>query len=607
MINVIRIKSLARKALHGRRKIVFGSMCVLVLAILSASVYAAMNNGHATEVPSNQEMASEEEGMYSTVHPTLISDSSSALILGTVISHETANIYPRRDGIVEDIYVDIGDTVKKGQVVALLLPKGVEGQSAALIAEKKARMQQAESDLSTAEQVAEETVISARQKIQEKETELMIAQREQNEMLQKFAEYEDNIVQLRDQAFITVQNSRQTVESIVMGSNSRTRDNIQEHEMLEDVGRLSSNSMDRVYLVAAFNDLLKMESDYMSTDNRGRSDMIDSLIAQALTMLNQTTMLLQTTATSPNDHRGFRSFSYEELSGHVDKIASTTDAVLKAQEKIEDAINSFASLRASEPELYAAYFSGDSTDRKSNKVHMLESQIATAHNSLALTEANQEQMVESRRSHVEIANAMLQSEYAQSGHRQIRSPFSGTVSKRFIDVGQIVMPSMSAFELTDVPTSLAKKAKAEIQFGLPEHLIEAVDVGDTVAFFLQTDETKEYEAEVTRKSPQVDMKTHTITVQAKIPDDLNLPHQTSIRIRLKDEKTPVYRVPSSAVKREEDRNLLWIVDPETDEPTQIDVSVVAEDGEFAELTGNVSEVSQIILDPPDLFLMQDQQ
>jgi len=195
----------------------------------------------------------------------------------------------------------------------------------------------------------------------------------------------------------------------------------------------------------------------------------------------------------------------------------------------------------------------------------------------------------------------LQSEYASSGHREIRSPFSGTVSKRFVNVGQIVMPSMSAFELTDVPTSLAKKAKSELQFGLPEYLQSAVDVGDTVTFFLQTDDMRQHSAIVTRKSPQVDMQTHTVTVQAKIPDDLQLPHQSSVRIRITDEKRPVYRVPSSAVKREAERNYVWILDPQTQNPTQSPVSVIAEDGEFAEVTGTITAESVVILDPPDLF------
>jgi HlyD family secretion protein len=582
------------------RWLLIGAGVLPLAVILSFSVYASMSSAPSLVYTGSSEEIATGTG-YTTVQPILVSGSSSIILLGSILSHETANIYPRRDGIVEDIYVDIGDTVKKNQVVALLLPKGVEGQSAALIFEKQARKQQAESDLHTAQQVSEETVISARQQIKERETELMVAQREQEMMIEKFAESEANIAQMQDQALTTVQNARQLVEWILLGSNSRTRDYIEENEVLDNIGQLDSNSMSRVYGVASFNDVLRNESAYLSAPPHNKADVINMLLTQVQNMLSQVLSLLQSTPSAPSS-KAVDHFSHDELNDRIKKVIAAQDSVLKAQEKIQDAQNSFTTLTASEPELYLAYRSGNIDGKKSNKVRTIETQIQTAHNSVALTEANQEQMVENKRSMLGIADAMLQSEYAQSGHRQIRSPFAGTVSKRFIEVGQIVMPSMSAFELTDVPTSLAKKAKMEVQFGLPEHLLSSLSVGDGITFFLQTDETQTFTAEVTRKSPQVDMQTHIVTVQAKVADDVNLPHRASVRIRLTDQGRPIFRVPSSTVKREDDRNYIWIIDPENFKPTKLTVFVTAEDGEFAEITGSLTEVSAVILDPPALFM-----
>ena len=112
---------------------------IFLVVVLSTTVYAASKRLRPHPLVQTGVQVSrieQESNVYSTVTPTLVSGSSSVVLLGTVLSHETANIYPRRDGIVEDVYVDIGDTVTKGQVVALLLSKGVEGQSAAAIAEK---------------------------------------------------------------------------------------------------------------------------------------------------------------------------------------------------------------------------------------------------------------------------------------------------------------------------------------------------------------------------------------------------------------------------------------------------------------------------------------
>lgn len=580
-----------------------GTLCLI--SILSFSVYAAMQNS----VPPTLAQAGAEESAsgtsLTTISPTLVSGSSSVILLGSVLSHETANIYPRRDGIIEDVYVDIGDTVKKNQVVALLLPKGVEGQSAAMIAEKQARKFQAESDLSTSEQVAEETIINTRQKINEKETELMIAKREQEALIQKFAESEANIAQMREQAFTSVQNARQLIEWITLGSNTRSGIDMRDDDVLRNLGIHDSSNASRYDIVYRFNSLYAAEQEYVGASSTQKPAVIDRLLPLALDALSTTNTLLQYTPTQPSAN-GIDQLSHAQLTDRLGKVVSAQDMIYKAKEKLEDARLSFQTLTSGEPELYRAYRSGNHEGANSNKVRMLQEQIRTSHNSLALTEANQEQMVEMKRKQVDIAAAMLQSEYATSGNRKILSPFSGTVSKRFIDVGQIVMPSMSAFELTGVPTSLAKKAKTEIQFGLPEQLIGALDIGDTVTFFLQSEETTPYSAEVTRKSPQVDMQTHTITVQAKVPDDLSLPHGSSVRVRLIDEKKPIFRVPSSAVKREAEGNYVWVMDAETEKPMQSTVSVIAEDGEFAEVTGMITAESLLILDPPSRFTTNEE-
>ena len=90
-------------------------------------------------------------------------------------------------------------------------------------------------------------------------------------------------------------------------------------------------------------------------------------------------------------------------------------------------------------------------------------------------------------------------------------------------------------------------------------------------------------------------------MQATSPDTIKLPHQSSVRIRLTDKSNPIFRVPSAAVKRENNTNYVWILDGDENTPTKSIVSVIAEAGEFAEITGNLNEDSVIVLNPPDLF------
>lgn len=537
---------------------------------------------------------------YSTVNPQKMSNASSVILLGTIFSNETANIYPRRDGIVEDVYVDIGDVVTKNQVVAVLLPKGVEGQSAAMISEKQARKAMAVSDLVSAENVAEEMIIGTRQKISEKELDLQIAYNEQASLLQKFAEAESHISQMQEQALSTTQNVYQLVEWILLGSNSRAGGTTRNEDILRNLGIQDASNASRYTVVDRLNTLSDLQSEYTNAPVYKKPVLIQPLIRSALDLLSTTTTLLQATPSESNGN-GYDHLTHAHLTDRLNKVISAQDMLYKAKERLEDARNAFATLTSSEPELYKAYKTGDLTDSKSNKVLMLEEAIRSSYNALGLTEANQDQMIERQKSQVQIANSLLQLEYANSGHQQIRSPFAGIVSKRFINVGQIVMPSMPAYELTGVPTALAKKAKTEVHFGLPENLASHLRIGDSIDFLLQSDDSTMYSAIVTRMSPQIDMKTHTVSVQAKIPDDLVLPHQSSVRIRLLDTMKPLFQVPSSTVKRDGDTDFVWVLDPTSLVPEKLFVTVQSEDGEFAEVSGSISTGSLVITDSPSLF------
>lgn len=571
-----------------------------LFALLCGGFYV-MQQDRAASVLSHvvaEEPADAADAGDDIIRPVLISGSSSIMLLGTVLSHETANIYPRRDGIVEDVYVDIGDTVKKGQVVALLLPKGVEGQSAAMIAEKQARKSQADTDLSTAEHVADETVINTRQKINEKQTALLIAEREQQALLQKLFEADANVSQMQEQAFTVVQNARQLVERIILGGNSRSGIEINDRDLLPNLGIQDSGNAVRYDIVYRFNSLYSAEKEYRAASEDRRRQIIDHTLLLGLDALAVTNTLLQYTPTQPSGN-GITQFSYQQMTNMLNDVVRTQDMIYKAKEKLEDARNSFQILTSAEPEIFRAYQSGDYEAARSNRVRLLEEELRTTNNALALTEANQQQMVEMKKRQVDIAAAVLQSEYAQSGHRQIQSPFTGMISKRFIAVGEQVMPSSPAFELVDVPTTLAKKARAEIAFGLPEDLIGVITMGDLVTFTLSANDNDVLQATVTRMSPQVDGASRTIAIQARIEEGVSLPRNATVRVRIPGASVPVYRLPSTVVKREDGRNIVWTLSGASAVPTAVPVEVRSEDGEFAEVTGDLSEETPVLVHLPE--------
>ncbi len=603
-----RMEQIAQSALtFGKRRplLAISSFTTTGLLLVVFTIAATTENSPPPTIAKSSgpagEEAKEENGTITTAAPELVESASTVVLLGTVISNETANIYPRRDGIVEDIYVDIGDTVKKGQVVALLLSKGVEGESAAAIARKKAEKSKMEVEYSTTQNVARRSVSKAEQEIVEKREALAVALRQQEGMFQRIVLAGMNVEQMQDQAFVTLRRSRQTIERLLLGSNDRTDLDIQEQNILPEIGIAQGKT--RYDIIPLFNTMKKLEDTYEKASKEEKEVLMREILEISQKVFSAMHAIIATTDLTPIPLPG-RSMSVDP----AEMAEETHDAqtmVLEAKEKLENALLMERELIASEPEL-AAKLRGKVKDARSNEVRLMTEELKTAEKEVSLITSEQDQMVKIAKQGVQIADAELRMEMAQSGNRQILSPFAGVVAKRFIEVGQIVMPSEAVFELTDVPTTLAKKAKAEIQFGLPENLFSAVDVGDNVHFFRQSDEAETYEATVTRKSPQVDAETYIIMVQARISDELNLPHRSSVRVRLMDEKRPVFRVPATAVKREENANYVWLLSPDHATPVRTAVTVIAEDGEFAEIAGAIAAESRIVLDSPLLFAADEE-
>ncbi|MBU0458559.1 HlyD family efflux transporter periplasmic adaptor subunit [Patescibacteria group bacterium] len=572
--------------------------------IVSALLIVSFGTFYSPDSPPNiiqaggESPASDEtkEG-FTTANPKLVSDSSSMIIIGTVLSHETANIYPRRDGIVEDVLVDIGDTVKKNQVVAILLPKGVEGLSSAMIAEKSAVKFQAEADYINSLGVAQESVNKAQQQIEEKKSALAVAQNEQKSLLQKFSQQSADVKQKLEHAFISARRARQLIEQITLGSNTRTGNMIREVDIDKQLGLMNPET--RYTVSFAFGEIDQAENTYRNMSIKDQLSYIYQLMNAADDALIKTSDMLTSTPTVHLAQPGL--YTYQNITDMNNRIIAAQHDILSSKENFEDSLNTFSTTIASEPALYSAWKSGSNNPNvQSNKVQMLSAQLGTTEQHLTFVESQQQQMTDKSQNMIKIADSMLSAQYAESGHKEIRSPFAGTVSKRFIEVGGMAMPSISAFELVDVQTTLSKKAKKEIKFGLPERMLTSLEIGDEVEFLMPNDDNKTYTAQVSRKSPQVDISTQTITVQAKIPDELSIPHNSSVRVRMSDNKTPVFRIPSFSVKREGDENIIWLLG-ENDVPEKVIINVKSEDGEFAEVTGDITTESEIILDPPDFI------
>jgi multidrug efflux pump subunit AcrA (membrane-fusion protein) len=591
-----------RRLSSKKKRVLIVVICLLVL--LGIAAVSAMQPSSDTSLSSSVST----EKTYNTTQPQKLNDESVVLV-GKVLSHESASIFPRRSGIVEDILVDIGDPVQKGQIIARLLPEGVENVSGLEILVQQNVAQRALDEYNNTIAVTTEEIKTMEQILAEKELALERlrvdeyregyeegndALRVLNTQLNERIELQEvllrdaatKIEQAKDTLYTAMQHAHQTAMLVMAGGNSYTRlsltstlrtDHVDKTLGSTDYGLLNET----VRLINSFRESL---NDFSGPDNATDAEFL-MLTDSAEQVLDSVEALLNASgAADPT-----------LINTLLTSTHSTQGVLFSARNGLQNANESYDSLFVKEREAIAVLreqIEKQGTEVESN-ILLMESDIAQYRQEIEYAIARADQRVDTSKNNYSIAQSTYQQTAAEKGHTSIYAPFSGIISRRNINVGELAMTSQSIFDLIEVETTLSQMAKNEIQFGLPEDLQQVLDVGQEIEFYLPEAELSSYTAEVTRISPQVDEMLHTVTVQAKIPDELRLAHHTSVQVRVITGKKETYLIDSSAVKREDERNFVWVQSGE--EIEQIFLDVLHEDGEFAEVAGEITEDTEVLL------------
>lgn len=599
---------------------IIGTVILIVVALV-ATLLAIVVPAASQEIVSTQ--SESDQSGYKTVSPVLRDSDSSRTMLGTVISNEIANVYPRREGIVKDVLVDIGDHVRLGQVLAVLLPPGVEGEGSALIGEKQAGVTKSQAQLKSTEAQSQFAIESVQKDVSEKslavkntqgnkdaiirEAASVLATTEKNEDAKKTLARQElesarrDVSELLDQSGVAVSDARRVVELTLVGRNARrSLTELIRSDIPSEFAATNPQFLDQ--LIEKFNakSFLVSASDTSSLDSQVQDRVRKLNDANAL--LDGLRSVLRATVSSDM-------LSPVDLSDMIKDLNESQQSLLDIRQKLQDGINDLRERERwigevdseAEKNIEAARRQLDTTKTiQESDLRSLKAEFDLLQKQLELKKQEQEQMIRSAQSDVQMARASLSLEYATSGNIRITSPFDGVISKRQLQVGESAQTSQVAFELSNVVTTLSKKAKREIQFGLPEDLREALKVGDTVKFFVPGKEQETFEARVTRKSPKIDDATRTFITRAKLDDSLEIPHNTVIRVRIATtEAAPVYSIPSIAIEREDDRNFIREL-MEDGTLRRHEINVLAGEGELSDIAGDITAQMRIVVDPVNI-------
>jgi membrane fusion protein (multidrug efflux system) len=104
------------------------------------------------------------------------------------------------------------------------------------------------------------------------------------------------------------------------------------------------------------------------------------------------------------------------------------------------------------------------------------------------------------------------------GDTEIRAPFSGSVQKRMVSLGEYVAPGKQVYEL--IATDPIK-----LRCPMPERFVPLARIGMPVKFAIDADQGKSYTGKITRIAPALDESSRTLLIEAEVanPDGVLKP------------------------------------------------------------------------------------
>lgn len=264
------------------------------------------------------------------------------------------------------------------------------------------------------------------------------------------------------------------------------------------------------------------------------------------------------------------------------------------QKQIEEQIAKISILEST----IALYNDENSVDlvksEKSLKIESLKSEIRTLKSSKNLLIASENKEITNVWNNLAQAQADLSKITVASNDSKIISSFSWIISKRDIEIGQVISAKDEVFRIAWVENSLSRIAKNEIKFFVPQWLQDLIEPDKEVYFSVSTS-WESFTGTVYRISPEIDPETRSITVQAKVWDDIRIANKSSLRVSL-ETTSLTYKVPTASIYNKEVRKIMYYK-KDNGKLWVKDVTIISDDWEYSLVTWDFWTDLKIVTTP----------
>lgn len=497
---------------------------------------------------------------------------------GQVFAQQQADLFPSQDGVIQSLAANLGSRVRQGQVLATLRADQSQQQLTAEIGFKQKELEIAkrratisvDSHIKAAEQERE----SEFQKLDVQATSL---QKEQDAELQKI-----------DAEIAGLQKVKQQRLSAV---NSAAYDLL---DSLNEVLFTRSDGISNYFNNSAFNyyrrneivmpsgmDRQKFEYQIIEFERKVKAGATDSLtlIAEATEMGQKARQISLSISESP-------AFDAEEVDRIRKEVAEVTDHLLEITTDLTEADSDVKSLEAEKLRILAT------TDSQID-------QLAPERTKLQATTQQKIVEIQGGRKNADLDTEIIAADIVRlqqqvGAGRTVVAPFSGVITKRYVNAGESVTLEKPVFNLVDDRSKY-------IRFNISEADLPFVKVGTTVTFSPTSAPSEKFTAVIKRIAQAVDPDSRTIQVEADVPTQENADRilaQMTIRVQLPVTQDPsLLVIPEAALQLSKDSSTLWTVSSDvTAEAKKVEVMFV--NGGYAYVKSGITEKDWIVVKSP---------
>ena len=237
-------------------------------------------------------------------------------------------------------------------------------------------------------------------------------------------------------------------------------------------------------------------------------------------------------------------------------------------------------------------------DEAIEQLDVAKAQVAFSQKAHELTKSNHQEQLRQAKADVQRATSALKNAEVQQSYATLTAPIAGVIGSVSTQEGETVAAGLNS------PTfvTIIDLKRLQVEAMVDEVDIGKVHPGQKATFTVDSFPAREFPGIVVAIYPKAILLENVVYYDVVVDiqgndDEVLRPDMTASVTIFLDKKTDVLAVPVKAVKREQGKNVVYVM--EHDQPQPREVKVGWKDGTWIEIRAGLEEGQTILTEPPE--------